>query len=298
MLRINIIARLIDSVWWKMKKCFTFIIVLLLVSLCGCSRRADVDYNNYEFGAFLGANAEDLDELLKYKEVAIDIDEFDSDSIARLKENGTIIDAYLSVGALENYRDYYDEFKTLTFMDYENWPMERWIDVSDVGWQNKLYSEAQRFKRLGADNLFLDNYDVYYIATSEYDGGSGFDERIFSGLKAVTEALHSLELGLLINSGTDFLERLHEENDDTIKLFEGYIQECVFSSIIDYESDVFGKSEGEDYRYYLSIIDIMKEDSQVYLLEYTTDDALSAKIKEFCDDNGYKYYISSHVGLY
>lgn len=281
-----------------MKKTAILLISLLLVAtFCACNRSFDDEDESGGFGAFLGASARDVEKLLSYDEVAIDLDEFDSESIARLKAAGVVIDAYLSVGALENYRSYYEDFAHLTFMDYEHWQDERWIDVSNAAWQNKLQSEAARFKSLGADNLFLDNYDVYYIAAEEYDGGNGFAEGIFAGLKAFTEALHSLDVGLLINSGTDFLERLNDENSTTIDLFSGYVQECVFSSIIDYDEDVFGTAASEDKSYYLSVIEIMKPRCQVYLLEYTKDDKLKAQVKEYCVENSFKYYISSSVGL-
>ena len=37
--------------------------------------------------------------------------------------------------------------------------------------------------------------------------------------------------------------------------------------------------------------------AEIYLLEYTTDDALIKEIDRFCQENGYVYYVSDSVEL-
>lgn len=256
--------------------------------------------NKKDFGAYLGLTDEsdNYKKLLNYKEVAIEIGEYSSEHISLIKDNNTDIYAYLSVGSLENYKDYYNEFKNLTFMDYDNWPDERWIDVSSTLWADKLVELATKFKSLGATGLFLDNYDVYYIVCSEYKCSEAFKEGIYTGLKEITKRLKALDLKLIINSGTDFLERLDDEKDDTIRSFYAYNQESVFSTILDYENDVFGTQSTSDREYYQDIIAITSRYGiKTYLLEYTTDEALIQEIKTYCELNGYTYYISSHVNL-
>ena len=98
------------------KGLFILLIPLLLTS---CSNSHIVSDNS--FGVFLGMDSTDLNKLLDYQNVAIEIEEFKKSDIDKLKENNISIYAYLSVGSLENYRPYYDEFKQYAFQEYENW---------------------------------------------------------------------------------------------------------------------------------------------------------------------------------
>lgn len=280
-----------------MKNKYLLFLPLLSITSCGCEQSIP---DKKEYGVFLGINdsKESLEKLLNYKEVAIEINSFSSESIQKLKDNNIQIDAYLSVGSLENYKPYYNEFKEYTFMDYDNWPNERWIDVSVKSYQDKMIELASSYKAKGADALFLDNYDVYYIACEEYKERD-LKEQIYSGLKTITNRLYDLDLKLILNSGIDYLERLQEEDKEILKKIYGLNQENVFASIKDYEKDIFGEQSKDDHEYYVEAIENMsKEGLQIYLLEYTKDNSLIKKIEQYCNKHSFKYYISSTVGLY
>ena len=74
----------------------------------------------------------------------IDADNFSADDIRQLHSQGNkMIYSYLNVGSLESFRDYYPEFKDITIGDYENWPEEKWIDVTDEGWQDHIAKTAK-----------------------------------------------------------------------------------------------------------------------------------------------------------
>lgn len=253
---------------------------LVLSSLVSCSNKSNqASYN--DFGVFLGLEDKDVNKLLSYKSVAIEIEEFSSSSISKLNSKNIDIYAYLSVGSLESYRDYYEEFKQYTFFEYDHWDDEKWIDISVSSWQKHLLNEVQKFKNLGAKGLFLDNFDVYYIALEEYECSSEFKENIYQGCHKVLNDLSSLNMSILINSGADFLERLNDENDPLLKKVNCYAQECVFSSIIDYEKNIFGKQDKETQNYYLDIIRFMKKNSNILIIEYTKDKELIKEIEKF-----------------
>ena len=280
-----------------MKKLLFFVFPFILSPLViGCDQ---VKKNSNGYGVFLGATDEDTDKIMKYDIVCIDMDEFSESNIQKLKKNHTQIYAYLSIGSLENYRSYYEEFKDITFMDYENWSDERWVDVSNTLWQSHISSEADRLKSLGADGLFMDNFDVYYFAKEEYpDTTEEFSWSIFEGCKAILDNLATKDLKLMINSGTDFLYEMCRFSSKT-SLFDidVYAQECVFSNIEDYENDVFGRQEKEQQDYLFEMIDMMKVHSEVLLIEYTTDQEVVKDIKDYCKKNHFSYYISNNVAL-
>ena len=280
-----------------MKKILLFLIPFIASPmLIGCNKN---ESNNNSYGVLLGANEEEIDKLLDYKSVCIDLDEFSQESIQKLKNKNIEIYAYLSIGSLENYRSYYEEFKDITFMDYENWSDERWVDVSNTSWQSHINSEADRLKSLGADGLFMDNFDVYYFAKEEYpDTTEEFSWSIFEGCKAILDNLATKDLKLMINSGTDFLYELGKFSSITsIFDIDIYAQECVFSNIEDYENDVFGRQEKEQQDYLLEMINMMKDKAKVLLIEYTTDQEVVKDIKDYCKKNHFSYYISNNVAL-
>ena len=279
-----------------------FLIISSITLLSGC------DFSNYfredktpkertSYGVFLGEDDSKLDYFYNYENIIIDVDEFKDESLKKLNDNEVNYYAYLSVGSLEKYRTYYDTYKDLTFMDYENWPDERWVDVSSNRWQEHIINEANRFKEKGATGLFLDNFDVYYIVTNEYECTEAFQQNIFDGLYNILVDLSMMDLKLAINSGTDFLEVLNEDEDSILNHIDIYVQESVFSTILDYEHDVFGKQNEEDHEYYLDIVSFMKKKSKILLIEYTTDEELIKEIKEYCSKNSIHYYISNNVNL-
>ena len=280
-----------------MKKIST---LFLLLPLVACSSVApEYKYEiDYSYGVFLGADSSRINKVSLYDNPIIEIEEFTSEDISNLKENNKHIYAYLSVGSLENYRDYYEEFKHLAFYEYENWPDEKWVDVSDSSWQEHLIIEATKFKNLGAYGLFMDNFDVYYIASEEYDGGIAFANKIYNACIDILTSLHNLGLSLIINSGSTFLERLKEENkEELLDYIDLYTQECVFSNIVDYDHDKFSRQDEETKKYYLSVINMMKSYSDILLLEYTKSKNVIDDIIEYCQRESFHYYISKKVNL-
>ena len=267
-------------------------VLLIPILLTSCSNSHIVSDNS--FGVFLGMDSTGVNKLLDYQNVAIEIEEFKKSDIDKLKENNISIYAYLSVGSLENYRPYYDEFKQYTFQEYENWEDEKWIDVSISSWQEKLNELATSFKNLGADGLFLDNFDVYYYAS---EISVEFGEKNYQGCYQILENLSKTGLKLLINSGTDFLEKLEKENDSLINEVDWYAQECVFSSIKNYQRNIFTRQDKEDREYYQSIINMMKKHSDILLIEYTRNKTIINDVKSYCKENNCHYFITDNVEL-
>ena len=169
-----------------------------------------------------------------------------------------------------------------------------WIDVSISSWQDKLTELATSFKTLGADGLFLDNFDVYYYASGISED---FGEKNYQGCHQILENLSQLDLKLLLNSGTTFLERLEKEKDPLIDKIDWYAQECVFSSIKNYKKNIFGRQDKENREYYQSIIDMMKNHSNILLIEYTRNRSVSRDIQSYCKDKQIHYFITDNVEL-
>ena len=254
--------------------------------------------NGNGYGAFLSISEENIDRLHDYNVVAIDVQYFSADSVARLKQDGKEVMGYLNIGSLEDFRNYYDAYVHLTFMDYENWDEERWIDISAEEWQSFIIDTlAADFKAKGADGVYMDNLDVYSVA-KEYYGDKSQTAEFYSGIKKIIQGVAAHGLKVVINGGSEFLEEAIENNDNVTRSIYAYHQEEVFTVILDYDNDVFGEQDKEDSEYYQEVIKAADNAGmKIFLLEYTTDEMLIEKTAEYCEAHGYYYYCSPHVAL-
>ena len=87
------------------------------------------------YGVFLGLNPEDIVRLSGYDLVVIDAAYYTSEQIEAMHDTRQMVYTYLNIGAVESFRDYYEEYEPFILGVYEDWPDERWVDVSKPEWQ-------------------------------------------------------------------------------------------------------------------------------------------------------------------
>ena len=82
-------------------------------------------------GIFTGYDGP-LKDITGYSHIVIEAQNYSKEEIENYKGNyGRYVLGYLNVGSLEGFRDYYNDFADLSLGEYENWPGEVWVDVSD-----------------------------------------------------------------------------------------------------------------------------------------------------------------------
>lgn len=263
-------------------------VCLLMMCICvGCSKMIVSHDENNVYGVFLSVNDE-LESLRDYRIVVIDAQYFDSDEINDFKNDGHKVFSYINVGALEDFRDYYDDYCDIGLGNYEHWDEEIWMDVSNRQWQEFVLEDlAPELMNKGIDGFFVDNCDVYYQYPTE---------DILNGLGTIMEGLVDTGLEVIINGGDAFLDAYCEYGnwDDVIT---GINQETVFSKIT-WDGDVFEKASKEDREYFCDYIERYGEKgADIYLLEYTTDKKVIRQIDDYCKENGFYYYVSDSVEL-
>ena len=271
------------------------LLLLAPLALVGCKNTdKKEEFHGNDYGAFLGRIDNNVSGFKDYKYVSVELDEYTHTNIERLTNNGTNFLAYLNVGSLENYRDYYDDFESYTFKDYDNWPEERWIDVTNQDWQNLMVELAQGLKNEGAFGVYMDNVDVYSIAKEEEMSYQAFG----SAIKSIISRINALGLKVMVNGGAEFFDDMNDANDNVFDSVWGYHQEEVFSLIDDYDDNVFGTQNDEDKAYYQSIASMMKDKGkEVFFLEYTTNETLIKNIENYCNSQEFHYYISNTIEL-
>ena len=107
-----------------------------------------------EYGVFIGASDSEISRIVKYQTVVIEPTAFSKENVEYLQAAGCTVYGYLNIGSLEEYRDYYSEFKDITLGDYEGWDDEKWIDVSNEAWQDYIVNTvAADYADLGLDGF-------------------------------------------------------------------------------------------------------------------------------------------------
>lgn len=271
------------------KNLFLLIIscIILVIGITSWNENSK-EFKN-EYGVFLSLDNKNLDVFKDYRVIVIDAAYFEKEDIIKLKKQGHVVYTYLNIGSIETFREYYDDFKDITIGDYENWDEEKWIDVSNEKWQKFLIEDlALKYKEKGVDGFFVDNVDVYYNFPTE---------DIYTGVEEILKELKMTNKLVIINGGDVFLKEYIQSNNSLNNLITGVNQESVITSI-DFESNSFGIQDKETELYYESYLKKLKAlGMEVYLLEYTSDLKVSERIKDYCNSNGYIFYISDSIEL-
>lgn len=263
-------------------------------------RSAGADSGLGQVGVFLSVSGEqasrDADRYAGYDTAIVDLQEFNPDDVLRLRDAGvTRVYSYLNIGSLETYRPYYERFSRLIVEPYENWPDEYWLDVTDPQWRDFIVRElGEDLIAGGADGFFIDNADVY---------GRSPTKETRDALVEMLGGLKALGVPVLINGGDEFVAALLDEEDaQGTKVIEGILdgiaQETVFTSIEDYERDVFGRRDAaESTRLREYVERVADRGLTTLLIEYTSDSSVESEVEEYCADVGCSAYIARSVDL-
>ena len=243
--------------------------------------------DHVDYGVYIGYNGPLNYDLAGLS--VIDAQGYNKAEIENFKDSCHYILSYINVGSLENYRDYYDEYKDLALGVYENWEDEVWIDVSDERWQSFILNElAPALIEKGVDGFFVDNCDVYYVYPTQ---------EILDGLSTIMEGLKSMGLPVIINGGDVFLDAYTDAGGNMTDVITGINQESVISRI-DWETGKFLRNTQEDMQYFEDYLaKYAEQGAYIYLLEYTDGSSIDIDISNFCIRNDYMYYISHSLAL-
>lgn len=273
----------------KQTKVLALIFVIVLISgyfLIKDSNTSTFEKNDY--GVFLNADASSLKQLKNYDLIVIDAQYFTKGDIELLHQNGTKVYTYLNIGSIENFREYYTTYEKLTIGRYEHWDEEKWVDVADPDWQKFMEQLSHELFEKGVDGFFIDNCDVYYYAPRE---------SIFEGLTAILQNIMTFDKAVIINGGDTYVTEYRERYGAIDHIMTGVNQESVWSAI-DFDKRTFYEQTKETRDYYCKYLEACQADGMdVYLLEYTTDKKLIQKIKKYCNEHDFHFYISNSLEL-
>ena len=277
--------------WEKIKHTKVLALIFVLILISGYFIIKDSNTSTFEkndYGVFLNADASSLKQLKNYDLIVIDAQYFTKSDIELLHQNGTKVYTYLNIGSIENFREYYTTYEKLTIGRYEHWDEEKWVDVADPDWQKFMEQLSQELFEKGVDGFFIDNCDVYYYAPRE---------SIFEGLTAILQNIMTFDKAVIINGGDTYVTEYRERYGAIDHIMTGVNQESVWSAI-DFDKGTFYEQTKETRDYYCNYLEACQADGMdVYLLEYTTDKKLIQKIKKYCNEHDFHFYVSNSLEL-
>lgn len=222
--------------------------------------------------------------------LVIEPDDYTTEQVKAIKKKGYTLLAYLSVGTIEKERSFYDKYKKYGLKRLKDWPNEVYADVRKTNWRCFLVNRAKSLKKRGYDGFWCDNLDVYEYYKSE---------KMFAACKAVLKQLKALGY-IMVNGGSEFWDVAMDRKVDLTKLVSGVTQEEVFSLIKNYSGKgTFGVQKASESTFYQKLLQrLMRRKIQTYMLEYTRDEKVKEKIRNFCKQGkATGYYISGDVNL-
>jgi len=101
--------------------------------------------------------------------VVIDGEEATQDQIAALRDGGTVVLGYLSVGTIEPWRSWYPTLEPFALDRWGDWG-EYYADVNDSEYRTAILRIADALTDKGFDGLFLDNVDMVESHRSQEEG--------------------------------------------------------------------------------------------------------------------------------
>ena len=275
----------------RIKQPVALAVLFVLMFIGGCffvKANQAKEFEKNDYGVFLNADASSLERFKMYETIVIDAQYFTKRDIELLHQNGTVVYTYLNIGSIENFREYYTTYAELAIGEYEHWEEEQWVDVANPDWQKFIGQLSQELYEKGVDGFFIDNCDVYYYAPRE---------SIFEGLTAILQNIMMFEKAVIINGEDTYVAEYRERYGDITPIMTGVNQESVWSGI-DFDKGTFHEQMSETRDYFCKYLEACKADGmEVYLLEYTTNPKLIRKIKEYCKEQDFHFYISSSLEL-
>jgi len=261
------------------------ILILSTALLSACS--ASTSDSAEKYIVLIGDDPEITEKLSDIDLLVIDAEYFSQNDIARLRENGIHeIYSYINIGSIESFRSYDTDFEKYTLGAYENWPEEKWIDVSVPEWQACTASRVDALIQKGVDGFFVDNTDVYYNYPQE---------SIYDGILTILDYMNHTGRKIILNGGDCFVKKYLTTEKNV--LIDGVNQENVFTAY-DFSKDIYTKNDQSTREYYTEYLDLaMSHGCTAYTLEYAMDPTIRRQATAYAGKHGYICYISDNIGL-
>lgn len=270
------------------------IILIMVFGLLACSNSSNSSNSpnrndNPEYVVLIGEDREHLAGFPCADTLVIDGEYFTAEDVSYLKEKGVkTIYSYLNIGSIEEFRDCYEKYSEYALGEYENWPDEMWMDVSQEEWRNYIISKGNELAEKGFDGFFIDNADVYYMFQTR---------EIYDGIVDILTRLKRGNMDVIINGGDVFVQEYIASGEQNGKIFDGVNQEDVYTNY-NFEENRFEINTEENREYYREYLEgLLSKGYTVYVLEYADKKEIQKKAIAYAKDKGFIVYAADNIDL-
>jgi uncharacterized protein (TIGR01370 family) len=207
-----------------------------------------------------------------------------------LEQKKTVL-GYISLGEVENYRDYYKEVEKegILYEKNPNWPDSRYIDVRDARWTRRVIEElVPRLLHKGFQGIFIDTLDnPAELERRDPAKFKGMTEGAASLVRAIRR--HYPRIYIMLNRAYEILPAVEGEID-------AVLGESVFTEI-DFEKKTYRLADAKVYRQQVEWLQAAKSRQprlKIFTLDYwpPADAAGVARIYAEQRKNGFIPYVS------
>ena len=186
---------------------------LLTLSFCTKAESPKKDY-----GVFLGMNGntgikgkdeENLQRLKSYRMVVLEPSNFSPEQIREIKAEGTKVYGYLNIGALENFRPYYEDFKkdSEKYFSMDNVKIIGFMTMAPLGASeeeiSKYFSKMLDLKRKYAEKYELENKIFQLDFTTLYYWNTQNTKKYLGKSYSIDDLRHSIALEIYVKCGKE-----------------------------------------------------------------------------------------------
>lgn len=236
------------------------------------------------YGIFLNSTHGEENRFFDCQMIIIDPQFYNEIELQSLKAQGHTIYAYLNIGSIEHFRDYYSDFSDMSLGSYAKHNDAQWVDITNPKWRHKICNLAKRMSKYDIDGFFIDNVNIY----SQYNA-----EPVYNSILNILTTIHELGEPVIIGGGDKFVSRYIDLNpNQNAPVFDAVYQESLFT-YVNYSKHLFAVTSSSTRAYYEKYLRKCKDFGlDVYMYEHTTSPETKDEIQRFANENNYKYCIS------
>jgi len=211
--------------------------------------------------------------------------------IRPLVEQRKTVIGYISLGEVENYRDYYKEVETegLLLERNPNWPDSRYVDVRDPRWTRRVVEQlVPRLLHKGFHGIFLDTLDnPPDLERRNPQRFKGMTEAAANLVKAIRR--HYPRIYIMMNRAYEILPAVEGQID-------AVLGESIFTDI-DLEKKTYRLADPKVYRQQVEWLQAAKRRQprlKIYTLDYWRPEDATGIIHIYAEQrkNGFIPYVS------
>ncbi|MGN1281354.1 MAG: endo alpha-1,4 polygalactosaminidase [Succinivibrio sp.] len=259
-------------------KRLAFLFVLTVFGMFFCAHAKTVGSICFYYN-----EVDSIRELIDYDRVVLEPKNITKKQLNHLKQSGTKVYAYLSVGEYDS--EVPDNLKSAVKSHNDAWNSAV-MDVSSDKWKKHLLEKAQSLRKAGFDGLFLDTLDSFNLY-ADSDEDSAFYKEQVKGLASIVNDIHKKSPSLILNRGFEIFDLLSFKPEALAfeSLYRGYNP----------SDNSYTAVDEKDRKWLVNTVEpIKRKGVEIIAIDYLSDKSQDERIKlaKKIASHGYTPYVS------